>query len=134
MWWRVSTIAIIGILLGCIIAGTVFVYNYMFRTIDNSQNLSSLGAEVSITKLNSENYEAAVKLVGLKTTPTIIPNNLRNIFAYSSSTPLVAVPTSSLATSTFKSIVTTSTLPTANSPTSTVTSSAATSSSSYGGQ
>lgn len=120
MWWRISTIVILGLLSGCVIAGVVFVYNYMFRTLDSVQSLQSLNAEVSVNKLDSDSFNQAMKLVALKNDPISIPNNLRNIFSYSSSTASTALsPVSSTpVVSPTSSLLTTSSTPSSSPSTS----------------
>lgn len=86
MWWRVSTIGILGILAGSAIACLAFAYNYMFRTLDNTESVIQLTTEVPIMKVDIPQYQAALNIVNLKNEQVIFPSRLRNVFVYSSST------------------------------------------------
>ncbi len=91
--WKIASILVVGILTVATIVTFYCIYHKVFDTIENQGEIARLNAEPNITAIDSPGLLKAEAAIALKNaTPTPF-TSLRNIFVYTSSSPILYDPT-----------------------------------------
>ncbi|HLD61069.1 MAG TPA: hypothetical protein VJA27_02980 [Patescibacteria group bacterium] len=101
LWWRLITFILVGVMIGSIIVSSYFIYQHIYRTIDDANTIIVLNSNQTIDTINMPTYNKALKAVELKTAVITISLPVRDIFSYgATSTPPAPSSTPHAATST----------------------------------
>lgn len=85
-FWRLLNIIILGVLVFVAMFTYYFIYQNIYSTIANANAITSLRSNLNIYDLDLPAYERAQIAIAQKNHLEIIPNNIRNIFYYSTAT------------------------------------------------
>lgn len=84
--WRITSIVVVGTMIAFLIGSSWFLYSYVFRTLEDANIILTLNPALEVDVLNIEIYNRAEDALTLKQTPVTVPNSIRNIFSFVSST------------------------------------------------
>lgn len=84
--WKLLSWLLWGALLAGIIGSLYFVYFYIYQTLDEANSVVVLNIDSGVYTIDIDNYDLAKKKIDLKLQLPVLPANLRNIFAFASST------------------------------------------------
>lgn len=89
-FWRMMNIIILGLLVSGTMFTYYFIYQNIYSTIANANAVVALRLSQDVFDLDLQAYEKAEAVIRQKTQPEEIPDNIRNIFYYRTSTPIYA--------------------------------------------
>ena len=79
--WRVLSILVVGFVVFSALAVSYFVYQNIFTTLSNANDIVFLQSTAAIDVVDKKAYDAATKLITEKQSLTA-PSNTRNVFDY----------------------------------------------------
>ncbi|OGH87813.1 MAG: hypothetical protein A3J93_05280 [Candidatus Magasanikbacteria bacterium RIFOXYC2_FULL_42_28] len=94
LWWRVTSIIVVGAMFGSALFSIWFIYSNIYTTISNTAAIAVWESTPSTDAVDITAYEQAQKNLLLKSTTTEWPANPRDIFNYADATTTTSATTS----------------------------------------
>ena len=80
--WRILSIIIVGLATATAIITAYFIYQNIFRTLENANAVVILSSNLNIDVIDTKAYNQTEELIKDKNTLFVWPTNTRNIFSY----------------------------------------------------
>lgn len=97
--WRIMSIVVFGAMVGSFIMSSYFIYQYIYRTLEDANSIVVLNSSLGLDTINKPLFLQAKKYLEFKAVHLTAPAKLRNIFVYVSTTPSHETPPISTTTS-----------------------------------
>lgn len=80
--WRILSIIVVGLATAAAIITAYFIYQNIFRTLENANAVVILSSNLNIDVIDTKAYNQTEELIKAKNTLFVWPKDVRNIFSY----------------------------------------------------